>query len=144
MAEATLTLDGELDRQMKALRKGEAETIVCPWCGTFCNSETGECCVELADAKTRLARAHLQSIERQVNGIRKKLRDTSVQCPYCDGINRPENLMSEAHWKRPNISPYCCDLFFVAVASLAEREIVQEQLDHKRRIEDNISKAGMN
>jgi hypothetical protein len=76
--------------------------------------------------------------------MRRGLRDASVQCPYCDEINRPENMESPAHWKRPNVSPFCCNLFFMATVHLADRHIIQGQIDHKRRIEDALANASVN
>lgn len=135
--------DAELDRQLKAVRRGETETVVCPFCGTFCNESSGECCADMEDARERLSGSHLRSLQRQFNGVRAGTRD-SVQCPYCDGINRAENLESPAHWKRPNVSPYCCPLMDAACARLTDQIIVQGQIDHKRRIEDKIAKASVN
>lgn len=136
-----LTLDGELDRQLKLVRRGEASTIVCPFCGAISNEGSEQCCDDLAEAKGRLSRLHIQSIERQVSGIRLGLRDESIECPYCGEINSPDNMWSPPDWKRPNISPYCCDLFFVAVTRLADRSVVQKQIDHKNRIDDNIARV---
>lgn len=141
--EAALTLDDELDRQMKSVRRGETEAVVCPWHGAILNVESGDCCVEMEDARDRLSKAHLQSIERQFAGARRGIRD-SLQCPYCDAINRPENLESPAHWKRPGVNPWCCDSMVLAVMALSDRLIVQSQLDHKRRIEDGIAKGAAN
>ena len=138
-----LTLDGELDRQLKAVRRGETKVVFCPWHGNAVNEETGNCCIEMDEARERLTLEHFRSIDRQFVGVRGGLRD-SVQCPYCDGINRAENLESPAHWKRPGISPYCCPLMDAACATLGERVRVQAQLDHKRRIEDGLAKARCN
>lgn len=138
-----LTLDGELDRQLKLVRKGEIQSVVCPWHGVIVDADTGICCMDMNEALDRLAQAHLKSVERQFVGIRDRLRD-SVQCPYCDGINREENLASPAHWKRPGISPYCCSLMDAACAAIGNQLMVQAQLDHKRRIEDGIAKASRN
>lgn len=142
MAE-TITLDGELDRQLKAVRNKETESVVCPWHGNIVNAETGDCCIEMEEARDRIARQHFESLEMQFRGIRNNLRD-SVQCPYCDGINRAENLTSPAHWKRPGVSPYCCSLMDAACATIGNRLRVQAQIDHKRRIEDGIAKASRN
>jgi hypothetical protein len=139
----TLTLDGELDRQLKAVRRGETESVVCPWHGNIVNAETGNCCIEMDEARERLAKEHFESIDRQFRGIRNHLRD-SVQCRYCDGINRAENLDGPAHWKRPYVSPYCCPLMDAACATIGDRLRVQAQLDQKRRIEDGIAKASRN
>ncbi len=144
MISEALTLDAELDRQLKAVRRGESDTVVCPWHGMIVTAEDGNCCVEMEEARDRLGKAHLQSIERQVSGIRRGLRDHSVQCPYCDGINRPENMESVAHWKRPNVSPYCCDLFYMATIHLADRQVIQDRIDHKRRIDDMLAEASAN
>lgn len=138
-----MTMDGELDRQMKALRRGETETVVCPFCGIFSNSESGDCCMEMEDARDRLGASHLKSLEGQFSGARHGLRD-SVQCPYCDGINRPENLASESEWKRPGVSPYCCDSMVSAVLALGERMLIQKKLDHKHKLEDSIAKVRQN
>lgn len=142
MAE-TLTLEGELDRQLRAVRRGETEVVVCPWHGTIVDSESGDCCDQMTDARERLAQAHLKNIEKQAAGARAGAWK-GIACPYCGEINRPENLESPAHWKRPNINPYCCDLFYSAVMRLADHKIVQDQIDQKRRIEDNIAKASRN
>lgn len=140
----SLTQDDELARQLKAVRKGETETIVCPWCGIFNNAESGDCCVDMAEARERLGEQHLQSIERQFTAVRNGLRDESVQCPYCDGINRPENLESPAHWKRAGVSPYCCDLMVLAVMAIGQRLIEQSKIDHMHRIQDQIAKVSCN
>ena len=138
-------LDGELDRQLKAVRKGETERVVCPWHGTIVDAESGNCCVEMDEARERLAHAHLRKIQKQVAGIRNGIQsDPSIECPYCGGINRPENVTSEADWKRPGVNPYCCDSFFVGVARLAEHDGMQHLIDHARRIQDNIAKVGWN
>ena len=81
-----------------------------------------------------------------MSGIRNGIQsDPSIECPYCGGINRPENVVEDqSAWKRPCISPYCCDLFFSAVMRLADHQGVQEQIDMKRRIEDGIAKASRN
>lgn len=142
MAEA-LTLDGELDRQMKLVRTGEITAVVCPWHGLIVDADTGTCCAEMDEARDRLAQAHLRSIEKQADRARHGGRK-SIVCPYCDQINHPNNLESPAHWKRPNINPYCCDLFFLAVTRLAEQARVQKQIDHARRVQDQIAKASCN
>ena len=142
MAE-TLTLDGELDRQLRAVRKGETDVVVCPWHGNIVNSETGNCCIEMDEARERLASAHLRSIEKQADRARHGGRK-SIECPYCGEINHPNNLESRAHWKRPNVNPYCCESFFVAVVRLAEHAKVQKQVDHARRIQDNVARASRN
>lgn len=143
MAE-TLTLDDELDSRFKAVRRGEASAVVCPWCGgRISELEPEDCCGELAEGRKRLAQAHLQGIEKQADRARHGGRK-SIQCPYCDQINHPNNLESRAHWKRPNVNPYCCDLFYSAVMRLADHKAVQDQIDHKRRIEDGITKASRN
>lgn len=136
--------DADLDRQLKSVRKGETETVVCPWCGLFGNEDSGECCISMEDAKRRLGELHLKSLNGQFSGARNGLRDESVQCPYCDAINRPENMESPAHWKRPGVSPYCCDSMVFAVMVLGERLMIQAQIDHARRIQDGISKASAN
>lgn len=139
-----LTLDGELDRQLKLVRCGQSETIVCPWCGMISDSESGKCCVELTQARERLAESHIKSLERQFAAVRNHFRDSTVQCPYCDAINRPENLDDETQWKRPGTSPWCCDLMVYAVMGIGNRMITQALIDEKRRIEDSIAKVGMN
>lgn len=138
-----LTRDSELDRQMKAVRTCETETIVCPWCGVFGNSESGDCCFDMEQGRERLAIEHLKSLERQFNGVRAGTRD-SVQCPYCDGINRHENFESPAHWKRPMVSPYCCSLMDAAAVAIGQKAIVQAQIDSLHRIQDGIAKASRN
>jgi len=142
MAE-TLTLDGELDRQLRAVRRGETESVVCPWHGTIVNAESGNCCIEMDEARERLAEVHLKSIEKQSDRARHGGRK-SIQCPYCDELNHPNNLESPAHWKRPNVNIYCCDLFFAAVMRLADHHAVQKQIDHARRIQDGVAKASRN
>lgn len=143
MAKITLTLDGELNRQLKAVRRGETDKVVCPWCGAIGSSD---CCVELADARERLSRTALERIGKQARSIRSGIQiDPSIECPYCDGINRPENATEDrSAWKRPNVSPYCCDLFFSAVMRLADHQVVQNQIDHARRIQDNLAKVSVN
>jgi hypothetical protein len=139
-----LTHDAELDRQLKAVRRGETDVIVCPWCGVFNNSESGDCCAEIAEARQRMAIENLKRIESQFKRVRNGLGDASVQCPYCDAINRPENLESPAHWKRPMRSPWCCDLMVIAVMSVGERMRQQDLVDHMHRIQDNVAKVNCN
>ena len=139
-----LTLDGELDRQFKSVRRGEASAVACPWCGDRISElEPEDCCNELTEARARLAQAHLKSIDKQAAGARSGAWK-GITCPYCDQINHPDNLQSQAHWKRPNINPYCCDLFFSAVMRLADHKAVQDQIDHARRIQDKVAKASRN
>ncbi len=138
-----LTLAGELDRQLKSVRKGESETIVCPWCGVISNSGSDECCIEFATAKDELGKLHLKQVIARFKSVRNGLAD-SVQCPYCDEINRWENHESPAHWKRPNVNIYCCDAMAYAVVVVGENAITQDQIDHMRRIEDNLAKVSMN
>ena len=145
MHEETLTLDGELDRRFKAVRRGEASAVVCPWCGgRISELDPEDCCDELAEARERLAQAHLKSIEKQAAGGRAGAWK-SITCPYCGAVNRPENATEDqTAWKRPLINPFCCDLFYSAVMRLADHKVVQDQIDHKRRIEDGMAKASRN
>jgi hypothetical protein len=139
-----LTQDSELDRQLKAVRRGETDVIVCPWCGVFNNSESGDCCAEIAEARQRMAIENLKRVESQFKRVRNGLGDASVQCPYCDAINRPENLESPAHWKRAGVNPWCCDPMVLAVVAISERWMLQAQIDHMHRIQDNVAKVTCN
>ena len=145
MTPETLTLDGELDRQFKAVRRGEASAVACPWCGDRISElEPEDCCNELTEARARLAQAHLKSIEKQAAGARSGAWK-GITCPYCGEVNLPENQTADrSAWKRENVSPYCCDSFFSAVMRLADHKAVQDQIDHARRIQDKVAKASQN
>lgn len=138
-----LTLESELDRQLKAVRNGTSETVVCPWCGVIGNSESGECCYEMVATKDALGQIHLKQVIARFKSVRGGLAD-SVECPYCGGINRWENHESPAHWKRPNVNIYCCDSMAYAVVIVGENAITQDRIDNMRRIQDNIAKVSAN
>lgn len=155
----------ELDRQLKLIAHGESSIIACPWCGTISDSRTtspadGDCCPEFTAARDERGVKQLQSIERQraemMSGARRNQRGMrkskggivkrdSIQCPYCDEINRPETAMGDpSGWKREGVSPYCCDLFQIAVVAIAQRAHVVSQTEKVHRIEEAIAKAERN
>lgn len=138
-----LDKDADLDRQMKAVRRGETDVVICPWCGIASDAESGDCCINFSEAKDRIATEHLKLVVARFKSVRNGLAD-SVQCPYCDEINRWENFESPAHWKRPGINPYCCDTLALAVVRVGDHSILQDRIDHMRRIQDNLAKASCN
>lgn len=132
-----LTLDSELNRQLKAVRNGQSNVIVCPWCGVF-NAESESCCEEFRSARERISVENLERLLRQFAEIRKGRPRDSVECPYCGQINRKDNMESPAHWKRPGVNPWCCDLMVMAVMRIGESFMEQDRIDKFRRIQDKV------
>jgi hypothetical protein len=155
----------ELDRQLLLVTQGKSLTVICPWCGIisdareFDPNET-DCCPDFTDARNERGVRQIASIDRQQREMMEGLRTNqkgrrkakggvvtrdSIECPYCGGINRPENALgSPEGWKRPNVSPYCCDLFVAAVIAIAQRIHTQQQIEKVGRINEAISRAERN
>lgn len=142
-SETALSLEGELDRQMKLVRKGESSVIVCPWCGSINGPESPDCCPEYTEGRESLGRENLRLVIARQKSIQNGLAD-SIQCPYCDAINRPENFDDPTTWKRPSVNPWCCDQMMHTVMAIAMNIITQDQIDQKHRIEDGIAKTRAN
>lgn len=139
----------EFDRQFSLVQRGQSDTAVCPWCGVISHRldyvpEDGDCCAEFENARAARGDRQFQSVLAQRNGIVARVRD-SIECPYCGGINREElSLCHPADWKRPMVSPYCCDLFQIAVVAIVQREHTAKQINKIHRIEEGIAKAERN
>lgn len=139
--------EAELDRQMLMLAKGSSPILVCPWCGVINDRRMGgedTCCESLDDALLRRGERNMKSIEGQYNGIINGLR-SAIDCPYCGLANRP--LAAASHpsdWVRQNVSPYCCDLFAMAMSALAFKVSQQFLQDKFHRTQDAIAKGNRN
>lgn len=137
-------MDIDIDRQMVAITRGESSMLVCPFCGVINGGIDGSCCVQLQDAKDRRGERSIKSIERQRNGVVSGLR-SAIDCPYCGGVNQPRaEELHESEWIRPMISCYCCDMFSAAITAVMYAVVEQRRIDHFRRVQDGLAKAGMN
>lgn len=137
--------DGELDRQMIAIARGQSAILVCPFCGCINDALDGtNCCAQLQEAKDRRGERNIKSIERQRNGVVDGTRG-AIDCPYCGGVNQPlAEALHPSEWVRPLISPYCCDLFTAAITAVMYAVIEQRRVEHYQRILDGIAKAAKN
>lgn len=79
----------------------------------------------------------LDSILDQFKLARNGQRD-KIHCPYCGEMFKFSGGDRE-QWKRPFVSPYCCDQMQAAAAAIAERMMLQVYIDTKKRIEDAMS-----
>jgi hypothetical protein len=129
---------------MISIARGDSGVLVCPFCGVINDSVDDSCCAQLQDAKDRRGARNIKSIERQRNGVVNGLR-SAIDCPYCGGVNQPRAEQSHpSEWVRPMVSPYCCDLFQVAITAVMYAVIEQRRIDHFEQIRDGIAKAEKN
>lgn len=137
-------MDADLDRQMILIARGKSSFLICPFCGVINSDVDGSCCAQLQDAKDRRGERNIKSIERQRNGVVSGLR-IAIDCPYCGGVNQPRaEELHESEWIRPMISCYCCDMFSAAITAVMYAVVEQRRIDHFRRVQDGLAKAGMN
>ena len=128
----------DLTRQYANLRTGKGLVIFCPWCLKSNKPGAPPCCPFFAEGIRKIGEGQLQSIVDQRREVRLGSK-RSIKCPYCGAYNR-EPGEHPADWIRPMVSPVCCDTFEGAMVAVAQREILQRQIDEKKRIEDGVVK----
>lgn len=134
----------ELDRQLRLVERGESSSVFCPWCAVLNTPDSDDCCPAFTAARDERGVAQLQKVIDQQADVLKG-RSTCISCPYCERHNYAGDPKKHPwDWKRPLISPFCCDLFERAVIAIAERMAMQAGIDKLKRIEDGIDKGNRN
>lgn len=140
-----LDREEDLARQYKAMRDtpdgGIVPIIFCPWCSTGNRVGDAPCCVAFSSAVDTIGKKQLASVERQMREVRLGSR-RSMHCPYCDARMKKPKSNHPSDWHRPMVSPVCCELMHDAVLAITQRGLVQAQIEHKKRVEDGLTRAG--
>jgi hypothetical protein len=58
-------------------------------------------------------------------------------CPYCSNTFKYGG--DPSNWKRPGVSPFCCDHMQEAATTIAHRIVLQSQIDAKKKIEERAA-----
>lgn len=121
-----------LATQLREYATGQRSSVFCPWCGGANGVGIKPCCKQFVHSKERVGYENMDSVVRQMQAI--SIGATRVlECPYCGVKNHA------AQWSRPDVSPFCCDALVAAVIARAERMKVDEAIELKKRIEDNLA-----
>ena len=126
-------------------------TMFCPWCRKINNGDGEPCCFAFSEALENRANRQLQEFFGQYHRVETG-QSESITCPYCGDANwipsiNPTTTRRERDpldWKRPNVSPFCCDLFQQAALAVAKTKGLQEKIDQCKRIQDGIERAERN
>lgn len=78
----------------------------------------------------------LKSVSTQFARARKGERD-KIECPYCGDIFKYGGDID--NWKRPGVSPFCCDSMQAAATAVAQRMMLQDTIDIKKKIEEAVA-----
>ena len=78
----------------------------------------------------------LSFIAQQFARARKGQQD-KVTCPYCSHTFKYGGF--QENWKRPGVSPFCCDNMQEAATAIAHRIVLQSQIDMKKKIEERAA-----
>lgn len=78
----------------------------------------------------------LRNVQMQFVRARKGERD-KIECPYCCDIFKFGGDIE--NWKRPGVSPFCCDSMQAAATAVAQRLMLQDTIDIKKKIEEAVS-----
>lgn len=137
----------DLERQCRAMRStadgAVLPVIFCPWCSTGNRVGDTPCCVAFTQAVDAIGRKQLASVERQVREIRLG-GQRSMHCPYCDTRIPKPKTDNPVDWFRPMVSPVCCELLHDAVLAIAQRSVVMDGIEKKKKIEDGLVRASSN
>src|SRR6185312_14203586 len=97
------------------IRKGGS--VFCPFCHGLNQpgQEDNPCCRAFALAIQDRADAMTKSFASQYTAVEVGLA-SSITCPWCKTVNRTPGPVHRADWIRPNVSPFCCHLFELALA----------------------------
>lgn len=142
----------ELDRQLRMVERGEIKKVFCPWCQTLNFPDAPDCCRRFTDECEQRGERQLQMLLQQHRSVMQG-KATCITCPYCAAHNyAPEGNPAQVSpyrtnpvdWKRPMISPFCCDLFQAAAVAIAERMQTNALIEHRQRIDEANAKAGSN
>lgn len=135
----------ELDRQLTLIERRGPVIVVCPWCGAITNefrAENPDCCLDFRQARDSRGIEKLETLKRN---HRRMLNGeiTCLSCPYCHKHNYRVSKSEQhpAEWKRPNVSPFCCDLFALAVKAICYAMAEQKLQDDTARIADEIARG---
>jgi len=139
MTEADKVL--EVDRQIRA-----GGPVWCPWCRCMNVPNKPQCCVAFQSCLDDRAAAQLESVIAQQKAIELGQADAIV-CPYCTQVNRapePGEARHPSDWKRPLVSPFCCDLLQAAVVAVIQRKRTEDYIRHAGKIGEAVDKAARN
>lgn len=134
----------ELDRGMSQIELGLSDTITCPWCWRMSGKNEPDCCATFEFSRIERAKKQMADIVKQHQLVMKGLAGW-ISCPWCKRQNFPFSPdQHPSEWKRPTLSPFCCDPFQAAMQAIVQRMISDELIARKKRIEDGIDRAANN
>ena len=139
----------DFEDQYATLRKDPKKIVFCPWCSGINRApQEGEepaaaCCPQFAMGVDLIGKKQLQSVIDQRKEILLGGR-RNLKCPYCGELNFIDAIKSPADWKRPNVSPFCCDLLSDAALAIAQREVLEDRKRKLEQIGEAIDKAATN
>lgn len=131
----------EVDRQIRA-----GSQVWCPWCRSINMPGKSACCVAFRSCLEDRAAAQVQSVVDQQRAIELGQANALV-CPFCASLNvapEPGTTRHQSEWKRPMISPFCCDQLMRVAIAVFQRKKTEQEIRKAQAIGEAVDKAARN
>lgn len=139
----------EFKRRMKFTNTA-TEPVACLWCGQVNMPDGNVCCASFEAALDEYTQGQFDQFLKAYERV-KQGKSLSIACPWCGEANwipqanpTQDGPRTPLDWKRPNVSPFCCDMFVNAAMAVAQRLAWNQKIDAFHRIQDAMAKAERN